>query len=122
MERLPYEIIINHIIPFTYNIQPTHLLQDIKNYYTIKSNLTNNEYDTNIIKHELIANLNINNQQFNNILNRHFQLHSKNYNKNIMNKYSLNTKFNIIFGLLSIQERIYFSEYIFSELNPWIIL
>ena len=49
MEWLPFDVIINHIIPYTYNIQSNLLLEDIKNYYTIKEILMNYEYDTNII-------------------------------------------------------------------------
>jgi len=37
MKKIPFDIIINQIIPYTYNIQPKSLLEDIKNYHTIKS-------------------------------------------------------------------------------------
>jgi hypothetical protein len=121
MERLPFDIIINHIIPYTYNIQPKLLLEDIENYYTIKRKLINNKHNTNIIKHELISNCYMNKQQFNNILDRHFLFHLKNYDNNIMCNYSLNTKFNIVFGLLTREERNCFSEYILKELYQWII-
>ncbi len=123
MERIPFDIIINYIIPYTYNIQPKLLLEDIKNYYTIKTKLLNNKYDTNIIKHELLSNCYINKQYFNNILERHFQIHLNNYdnNNNIIYKYSENTRFKIVFGLLTIEERNYFSEYILKELYQWII-
>ena len=50
METLPFDIIINNIIPYTYNIQPSLLLEDIKNYYNIKKILMNEKYDTIIIK------------------------------------------------------------------------
>jgi hypothetical protein len=121
MERIPLDIIINHIIPYTYNIQPKLLLEDIKNYYTIKKNLINDKYNTNIIKHELLSNCYINKQKFNNILDRHFQIHSKKYDYHIIYKYSLKSQFNIVFGLLSREERTCFSEYIFRELYQWII-
>jgi len=121
MERIPFDVIINHIIPYTYNIQPKLLLEDIKNYYTIKTKLINDKYNTNIIKHELLSNCYMNKKKFNNILDRHFQIHVKNYDNHILYKYSQNTQFNIVFALLSREERTYFSEYIFKELYQWII-
>jgi len=121
MVRIPFDIIINHIIPYTYNIQPNLLLEDIKNYYTIKIKLINDKYNTNIIKHELLSNCYMNKQKFNNILDKHFQIHLKNYDYHIIYKYSQNTQFNIVFGLLSREERAYFSEYILKELYQWII-
>jgi hypothetical protein len=120
MEKIPIDIIINHIIPFTYNIQPKLLLDDIQNYDKIKSLLINDKYDTDIIKHEILAIFYINKTKLNNILNRHFQINLKNYDYNIIYKYSQNTKFNILFGLFSIEERTYFSDYILNELRQWI--
>ena len=120
MEIIPLDIIINHIIPYTYNIQPNILLEDIKNYYIIKTKLINYKYNINIIKHELLSNCYMNKQKFNNILDRHFQIHSKKYDYHIIYNYSQNSQFNIIFGLLTIEERTYFSEYIFKELYQWI--
>ena len=121
MDRLPFDIIINHILPYTYNIQSTVLLEDIQNYYTIKRQLINDKYNTNIIKHELLSNCYMHKSHFNNILDRHFQIHLKNYDCNIIYKYSENTRFKIVFGLLTIEERNYFSEYILKELYQWII-
>jgi len=122
MERIPFDIIINHIIPYTYNIQPTTLLQDIKNYYTIKTELINEEYDTKIIKNELLANCYMNKCRFDNILARRFQIAKciKKHDKHIFEKYSLDRKFNIVFGLLTRDERTYFSEYIRTELQLWL--
>ena len=37
MEKIPYDVIINNIIPYTYNMQSNLLLEDIKSYYTIIS-------------------------------------------------------------------------------------
>jgi hypothetical protein len=121
MERIPLDIIINHILPYTYNIQPTVVLEDIKNYYTIKSKLMDNKYDTNVIKHEMLAVFYMNKRKLNNILRRRFQFHLKRYDDDIIYKYSQNTIFNILFGLLSSEERMRFSEYIFKELYQWII-
>ena len=121
MERIPNDIIINHIIPYTYNIQPNILLEDIKNYYTVKTTLINDKYNINIIKRELLSNCYMNKQKFNNILDRHFQIHSKNYDYHIMYNYSKNSQFNIVFGLLTREERTAFSKYILNELYQWIV-
>ena len=121
MERIPIDIIINHIIPYTYNIQSNLLLEDIKNYHKIKTILINDKYDTDIIRHEILAIFYINEQKLNHILHRHFQINLKKYDYNIIYKYSQNTKFNILFGLFSKEERNYFSEYILKDLRQWII-
>lgn len=117
MKRIPIDVIINHIIPYTYNIQPNLLLEDIKNYHKIKTILTDDKYDIDVIKHEILAVFYTNKQKLNNILHRHFL----NYDYNIIYKYSQNTKFNILFGLFSIEERTYFSKYILTDLRPWIL-
>ena len=121
MKRIPMDIIINHIIPYTYNIQPNLLLEDIKNYHKIKTILTDDAYDMDVIKHEILAVFYTNKQKLNNILHRHFQINLQNYDYNIIYKYSQNTKFNILFGLFSIEERKYFSEYILTDLREWIL-
>ena len=121
MKRIPIDIIINHIIPYTYNIQPNLLLEDIKNYHKIKTILIDDKYDTDIIKHEILAVFYTNKQKLNNILHRHFQINLRNYDYNIIYNYSQNTKFNILFGLFSIEERTYFSEYILTNLTQWIL-
>jgi hypothetical protein len=121
MERLPFDIIINYIIPYTYNIQPTLLLEDIQNYYNIKNILFDNKYDTDIIKHELFAVLHMN-KKVDNIFSRRFQVNLKKYNyRKIMYKYSQNTRFNILFGLFTKEERDRFSEYILKDLHQWIV-
>ena len=55
MKIIPIDIIINHIIPYTYNIQPNLLLEDIKNYHKIKTILMDGKYDIDVIKHEILA-------------------------------------------------------------------
>lgn len=101
MESLPFDIIINHIIPYTYNIQSKLLLEDIKNYYTVKEILMNYRYDTDIIKHDILAVFYDNKSLLNKILHRNFQIKFKNYDFNIIYKYSNNTRFNILFGLFT---------------------
>jgi hypothetical protein len=121
MERIPIDIIINHIIPYTYNIHPNLLLEDIKNYHKIKTILVDDKYDTDVIKHEILAVFYTNKQKLNNILHRHFQINLKKYDYNIIYNYSQNSQFNIVFGLLTREERTYFSEYILKELYQWIL-
>jgi len=124
MEGIPFDIIINNIMPYIYNIQPNFLLEDIKNYHKIRTILIDDKYDTDVIKHEILAVFYFNEdnkQKLNNILHRHFQINLKNYDYEIIEKYSQNTKFNILFGLFSIEERIHFSEYILQDLKNWIL-
>jgi len=121
MKKIPIDIIINNIIPYTYNIQPKFLLEDIKNYHKIRIILIDDKYDTDVIKHEILAVFYGNEQKLNNILHRHFQINLQNYDYNIIYGYSQNTKFNILFGLFSIEERTHFSEYILKDLKDWIL-
>lgn len=121
MEKIPQDIVINYIIPYTYNIQPKILLEDIRNYYTVKTKLLLDKYDIDIIKHELLSIFYNDTQILKDILYRHFQINLKKHDYNILYKYSRNTKFNILFGLLTKEERTFFSEYIIENLNNWII-
>lgn len=124
MNKIPIEVYINNILPFTYNIQPKDLLDDIKNYYNIKSILNNNIFDMDLIKHELLALLYID-HAFNpnlimNILNRY-------YNNLLLKKMTIldfiflgiHTKFYIIFGLLTVNERNQFLEHILQDNGIW---
>jgi hypothetical protein len=120
MNRIPFDVIINHIIPYTYNIQSNTLLEDIKNYYIIKTKLMNYKYDTNIIKHDILAVFYDNKSLLNKILYRNFQIKFKNYDYNIIYKYSNNTRFNILFGLFTKEERQKFFEYILQDNSIWI--
>ena len=111
MIRIQFDVVINHIIPYTYNVQSNILLEDIKNYYTIKKILLDEKYDTNIIKHDILAVFYDNTPKLSTILHRHFQMKLKKMDyKNIYNL-SNNKRFNILFGLFTKEERIYFLEY-----------
>jgi hypothetical protein len=105
MEKIPYDIIINNIIPYTYNTQPNFLLEDIKNYYTIKSQIMDDTYSTSL-KLEILAVFYFK-SMLNTILNRHFIAKLKQYNYDNIKNGSLQTKFGILFGLLTKEERIY---------------
>lgn len=121
MERIPFDIIINNIIPYTYNIQPKLLLEDIKNYYTIKSNLMDDKYKTDVIKHEILAVFYDNKDALNIILKRHFQFIFKKYHHSFIYKYSQNTAFNILFGLFTKEERIQGLDYVINLLDEFIL-
>jgi hypothetical protein len=103
MEKIPYDIIINHIIPYTYNIQPKILLEDIKNYYTIKSKIMEDKYNSTI-KLKILGFF-YSKSMLNTILNRHFTFNSKQYNFDNIISFSLEKKFSILFGLLTKEER-----------------
>jgi len=122
MERIPFDIWINHILPYTYNMQPSALLEDMRNFCAIKSAFQ--PYDTEIIKHELvsIATMHVNRQKLDTILTRHwlFQMKFNQFDGNMFYKYSKNTKFHILFGLFTAEERTSLAEYIFREIANWI--
>ncbi len=99
METIPYDIIINNIIPYTYNTQCNLLLEDIKNYYTIKSKIMEDNY-SKTIKLEILAFFSFKNM-FNDILNRQF----KQYTYNNIKHFSIEKRFSILFGLLTKEER-----------------
>ena len=108
MDKLPLYIIIHHIIPYTYNIQPKVLLEDIRNYVEMDQRLLDGRSDTNWIKRELMSILYMK-QKAIRIWSRRFP-HTLNY-KSIY-RYSLNTQFHILFGLFTKEERIRFLEHI----------
>ena len=56
--RLPEDIIINHIIPFTYNLQPSKLLIDIRSYvsdYLLLKDCYDFEYNDEILLYDLVT-------------------------------------------------------------------
>jgi len=104
MEKIPFDIIINNIIPYTYNIQSNLLLEDIQNYYTIKSKIMDDKYYSTSIKLEIVAYFYIK-KMLNNILNRYFIINLKQYTYNNIHNFSIEKRFNILFGLLTKEER-----------------
>jgi hypothetical protein len=121
MERIPLDVIINHIIPYTYNIQLNTLLEDIQSYYTIKKILLDEKHDSNIIKHDILAVFYDNTITLNTILHRHIQIKLKKMDYNIIYNFSNNKRFNILFGLFTKEERICFLEYMFRDNGIWIM-
>lgn len=59
LKKIPVHIIINNIIPYTCNIQPGLLLNDIKSYYFIKKFIYRKYIDSKIINENiLLSNIN----------------------------------------------------------------
>jgi hypothetical protein len=55
---LPEDVIINHIIPFTYLVQPRKLLVDIRSYvidYSFLENIYTYEYNDEILLYDLVT-------------------------------------------------------------------
>ena len=50
MNKLPFDIIFSHILPFTYSPQNKELLQDIKHYVISKNEISNIYYNRYIIE------------------------------------------------------------------------
>jgi len=121
MNRIPIDIIINRIIPYTYNIQPTSLLEDIRNYYTIKSKFMDEKYDITRVKLEILVYMYSKPIRFDNILDRQFQIKDVKYNYDDIKKYSIDKKFSILFGLFTKEERILASNYIIKHLHGFIV-
>jgi len=122
MNRLPYDIIYNHIIPYTYNSQPIPLLEDIKNFDLIKKELLHNKYSTKAIKHEILAIFYSDTNILKNVLERSFMFKQtlKTKNTNI-HSYTNNKKFAILFGLFTPNERQRFLQHITQDNGIWFV-
>jgi hypothetical protein len=121
MKRIPFDVIINHIIPYTYNVQSNILLEDIKNYYTIKEILMNKKYDRDMIKHEILAIFYDNQYKLSTILYRNFKMKFKKKDYNIIYNFSNNKIFNILFGLFTREERSLFLQHILQDNSFWLM-
>jgi RNAse (barnase) inhibitor barstar len=116
---LPIDV-INHIIPYTYSVQPKELLEDIRSYYDTKKIIEkiyfNSFYDDFFIDDKvnkcwLINDLFAfeNNHNFYNIFSRNIML-KKDYEKNkffignLENK-KIEIQINIFWGLFTPEER-----------------
>jgi hypothetical protein len=122
INQLPYDIIVNHIIPYTYKSQPIHLLEDIKNYDLIKKELLDSKYNTKLIKHEILAVFYTDTNILKNILERSFifkqTLKTKNMN---IHSYTNDKKFAILFGLFRPIERQLFLQHITQDNGIWFV-
>jgi hypothetical protein len=123
LSKIPNDIIINNIIPFTYEIQSKILLKDIQSFYKdyeIVINYYSFDYNDYILCSDLIRFVN-NNYFLNSYSNNMEKLFQRSYFYNLINKddyvffienniynnYIINPKTvsRIIFGLLKPYER-----------------
>lgn len=87
MSKVPFDVIVNHIIPFTYQVQPYSVLIDIRTHFQDKQLLENlffTEYNPHILANELIRFSNKNtipvyyiHTSYSTILKRNFMLSNK---------------------------------------------
>jgi hypothetical protein len=99
INKVPYDVIINHIIPYTYNIQKKDFLMDIRNFhidYRMIINVYLFDYNKLILLHDLLFFMNIyenrfiinifkkyisfknySNKEIYNYIINHFELHNK---------------------------------------------
>jgi hypothetical protein len=119
IKKIPKDIVFFNIIPYTYQVQPSCLLEDIRDYYNVKKEIFDNKYyDVDMIKHEIYSYLSffyVNFLKF--ILRRHIIF--QNYDEEKMNKYlekfckfSIHKRFNILLGLFTVSERLRFTLHI----------
>jgi len=55
-KRIPWYVIHKHIIPYTYHLQPKHLLMDIRSFnvdYSILNDMYHTHYTSSIMYHDL---------------------------------------------------------------------
>ena len=121
MENIPFDITINHILPYTYHIQSNALLEDIRNYSITKEILMNKRYDTCMIKHEILAVFYDNKSTLSTILQRLFPMKSKEKNYHSIYRFSKEQRFNILFGLFTKEERLLFVEHILEDDGIWFL-
>uniref|UniRef100_A0A6C0DRC7 Uncharacterized protein n=1 Tax=viral metagenome TaxID=1070528 RepID=A0A6C0DRC7_9ZZZZ len=134
IQKIPIDIIINHILPYTYNPKPKNLLKDIRSFvqdYSIIENLYMTQMNPTILLHDLLRFCNINitisygiDNLFEMILRRHFYFCNKTdeyMNKKIRFSYHRDVnwrterKIKCLWGLLKPKERtLFINKYIYS--------
>jgi hypothetical protein len=126
INTLPIDIIINHILPYSYNTQPNKLLTDVRSYYNdykLVESIYMTQHNEWILLHDLIKFCDVDNK-FKKILRRHFiianqseeiliNLINRNFHRNII---YVEKKIKFIWGLLTPIERTRFiNNYIISD-------
>jgi hypothetical protein len=56
INRLPFDIVVNHILPYTYNIQPPRLLRDIRSFcadYSFLENIYAFDFNYDVLFYDL---------------------------------------------------------------------
>jgi len=127
IDRLPEDVIINHILPYTYKLQPIKFLNDIRSFvtdYSLIESIYMTQFNEIILLHDLLRFLYINispsygiENIFDTVLRRHFCLKNKNeefliniviicFHRNI--DINIERKIKIIWGLLRPNERTQF--------------
>ena len=127
IQRLPEDVVINHIIPYTYQLQPRRLLYDIRSFvndYALVESIYMTQFNALILLNDLLQFCYINvspsygiENIFENVLRRHYCIYGKseeylisrvrlNFHRNVEVRTERKIKF--IWGLLTRQERTQF--------------
>jgi len=124
IQSLPEDVVINHIIPYTYQLQPKRLLSDIRSFvndYALVESIYMTQFNAHILLHDLLRFCHINlypsygmENLFDSILRRNYLISGKseeylinivrlNFHRNVEPQPERKIKF--IWGLLTRQER-----------------
>jgi len=127
IQKLPEDVIINHIIPYTYQVQPRRLLYDIRSFvndYSFVESIYMTQFNAHILLNDLLRFCYINvspsygiENIFEKVLRRHYCISGKseeclinivrlNFHRNV--KVQTERKIKFIWGLLTRQERTQF--------------
>jgi len=135
IDRVPYDVIINHILPYTYQPQRKKLLLDIKSFvadYSLIDNIYMTQYNGYVLLHDLLKFCRIDiapscgeTNCFERLLRRHFIIYNKTDEElhNIVRstfyinlENNTNKKVRFIWGLLTRFERTgFFNTYILND-------
>lgn len=127
INTLPYDVIINHILPYTYEVKPKRHLTDIRSFYTDYRLLENTymfDYNTSVLLYDLLKFCNSTRDQiyilsdyFECVLRKNFTLSSRNsgdlqlfaFKQYFRDLYeNQNKKIKFLLGLLTPRERTLF--------------